>query len=83
MKLSHSAVLAASLAIGCLCTTSPAYAQEATVTFSDVNVKVEKMPDADHAFMNPTGTGYHAPTAAAAWERTVQFIDERLVRGVG
>ena len=37
MKLSHSAVLAASLAIGCLCTTSPAYAQEPTVTFSDVN----------------------------------------------
>jgi carboxymethylenebutenolidase len=36
--------------------------------------------DADHAFMNPTGTGYDAPTAATAWQRTVQFIDERLVK---
>jgi carboxymethylenebutenolidase len=36
--------------------------------------------DADHAFMNPTGPGYDEPSAALAWKRTVEFIDQRLAR---
>jgi carboxymethylenebutenolidase len=34
--------------------------------------------EAEHAFMNPTGTGYSAPAAAVAWQRTVEFIDRFL-----
>jgi len=34
--------------------------------------------DADHAFMNPTGPGYDEATAAIAWQRTIEFIDQRL-----
>jgi carboxymethylenebutenolidase len=34
--------------------------------------------DADHAFMNPTGSGYSAEASALAWQRTVDFIDQRL-----
>lgn len=34
--------------------------------------------DADHAFMNPTGTGYSETVSALAWQRTVDFIERRL-----
>jgi carboxymethylenebutenolidase len=36
--------------------------------------------DADHAFMNPTGPGYDEANAAIAWQRTVEFFDQRLTR---
>jgi len=34
--------------------------------------------DADHAFMNPTGSGYSAEVAAIAWERSLEFIRRNL-----
>jgi len=34
--------------------------------------------DSDHAFMNPTGSGFSPENAAIAWQRTVEFIDKRL-----
>jgi carboxymethylenebutenolidase len=34
--------------------------------------------DSDHAFMNPTGPGFSPENAAIAWQRTVEFIDQRL-----
>jgi carboxymethylenebutenolidase len=37
--------------------------------------------DADHAFMNPTGPGYSAETAAVAWERCVSFIQKHVGAG--
>lgn len=36
--------------------------------------------DADHAFMNPTGSGYAADVAAVAWQRSVDFIARHLQR---
>jgi carboxymethylenebutenolidase len=34
--------------------------------------------DCDHAFMNPTGSGFSPENAALAWQRTVDFIGKRL-----
>lgn len=34
--------------------------------------------DADHAFMNPTGSGYSAEVAAVAWQRSLDFIKKHL-----
>ena len=34
--------------------------------------------DSDHAFMNPTGSGFSPENAAIAWQRTVEFIEKRL-----
>jgi carboxymethylenebutenolidase len=62
------------------CTPDKVDALERRLAAGNVDRELHRY-DADHAFMNPTGTGYDAPTAASAWQRTVQFIDGRLVKG--
>jgi carboxymethylenebutenolidase len=62
------------------CTPEKVDALEQRLSAGNVDRELHRY-DTDHAFMNPTGPGYHAPTAASAWKRTVEFIDERLVKG--
>lgn len=62
------------------CTPDKVDALEQRLSAGNVDRELHRY-DADHAFMNPTGTGYDANVAASAWQRTVQFIDERLVKG--
>jgi carboxymethylenebutenolidase len=64
------------------CTPDKVDALEQRLSAGNVDRELHRY-DADHAFMNATGSGYDAPTAAKAWERTVRFIDERLVKGAG
>lgn len=59
------------------CTPDKVTALEERLSAGGVDFELHRY-DADHAFMNPTGSGFSAPTAALAWERTVQFIDQRL-----
>lgn len=35
--------------------------------------------DADHAFANPTGGRYDKDDAATAWQRTIAFLDDKLM----
>lgn len=61
------------------CTADKADALEQRMKAGNVDCEVHRY-DADHAFMNPTGPGYSPDVAAVAWQRTVDFIDRRLVK---
>jgi carboxymethylenebutenolidase len=61
------------------CTPEKVNALEQRLRAGEVDHELHRY-DADHAFMNPTGPGFDASTAAAAWKRTVEFIDQRLRR---
>jgi carboxymethylenebutenolidase len=61
------------------CTPEKVDALEQRLSAGNVDRELHRY-DADHAFMNPTGTGYDPATADSAWRRTVNFIDERLVK---
>lgn len=60
------------------CTPDKVAALETRLVAGKVDFELHRY-DADHAFMNPTGSGFSAETAAVAWQRTVDFIDRRLV----
>lgn len=59
------------------CTPEKVDALEQRLSAGDVDRELHRY-DANHAFMNPTGTGYDATLAASAWQRTVRFLDDRL-----
>jgi carboxymethylenebutenolidase len=59
------------------CTADKVDALEQRLKAGKVDYELHRY-DADHAFMNPTGPGYSAETAAIAWQRSVEFIDRRL-----
>ncbi|HYP77914.1 MAG TPA: dienelactone hydrolase family protein [Polyangiaceae bacterium] len=61
------------------CTPEKVAALEQRLTAGGVDFELHRY-DADHAFMNPTGSGFSAAAAASAWQRTVEFIDQRLSR---
>ena len=61
------------------CTPDKVVALEERLTAGGVDYELHRY-DADHAFMNPTGSGFSSATAAVAWARTVEFIDEHLSR---
>jgi carboxymethylenebutenolidase len=41
------------------------------------NVEIYRY-DADHAFMNPTGSGYSEEASALAWQRSIEFMRKHL-----
>jgi carboxymethylenebutenolidase len=59
------------------CTPDKVLALEERLLAGGVDFELHRY-DADHAFMNPTGSGFSAATAAVAWQRTVEFIGKRL-----
>jgi carboxymethylenebutenolidase len=59
------------------CTPDKVVALEERLSKGGVDFELHRY-DAEHAFMNPTGSGFSAANAALAWERTTAFIDKRL-----
>lgn len=59
------------------CTAEKVDALEQRLKAGSVDCELHRY-DADHAFMNPTGPGYSAETAAVAWQRAMKFIERRL-----
>lgn len=43
--------------------------------------EIQIYPGAGHAFANPTGTNYNAGAADAAWNRTIEFLGQKLKTG--
>jgi carboxymethylenebutenolidase len=59
------------------CTPDKAQALEQRLKAGNVDYEIHRY-EADHAFMNPTGTGYSAENALVAWQRSMEFIERRL-----
>jgi carboxymethylenebutenolidase len=51
---------------------------EAALKKAGIDHKIFRYEGAGHAFMNDTGTRYHKEAAQLAWQRTVEFLKEKL-----
>jgi carboxymethylenebutenolidase len=51
---------------------------ETALTALDKSVEIHVYEGADHAFANPSGTRYNEAAAEAAWQETLDFLNEYL-----
>jgi len=51
---------------------------EAALKKAGIDYRIYRYEGAGHAFMNDTGTRYHQAAAALAWQRTVDFLKQKL-----
>lgn len=61
---------------------SPETVQEFETVLNDLgqSAQIYLYEEADHAFANPSGTGYNAEAAELAWSRTLEFLAHHLTR---